>query len=44
MNLVERFFAGLTEDVIRIGSFGSVVELVRDIEAYLVKRNVKPRP
>ena len=33
MNLVERFFADLTEDVIRTGSFGSVVELVRDIKA-----------
>lgn len=44
MNLVERFFADLTEDVIRTGSFGSVVELVRDIKAYLVERNAKPRP
>ena len=44
MNLVERFFADLTEDVIRTGSFGSVVELARDIKAYLVERNAKPRP
>ena len=44
MNLVERFFADLTEDVIRTGSFGSVVELVRDIKAYLVERDAKPRP
>ena len=44
MNLIERFFADLTEDVIRTGSFGSVVELVRDIKAYLVERNAKPRP
>jgi hypothetical protein len=29
MNLVERFFADLTEDVIRAGSFASVGELVR---------------
>jgi hypothetical protein len=28
MNLVERFFADLTEDVIRAGSFASVGELV----------------
>jgi DDE superfamily endonuclease len=34
LNLVERFFADLTEDVIRSGSFGSVGELVRDINAY----------
>ncbi len=37
MNLVERFFADLTQDVIRTGSFASVKELVRDIEAYLAK-------
>jgi hypothetical protein len=44
MNLVERFFADLTADVIRTGSFGSVAELVRDIKAYLDKRNENPRP
>lgn len=44
MNLVERFFADLTEDVIRAGSFGSVRELVRDINAYLEERNKNPRP
>jgi len=44
MNLVERFFADLTEEVIRTGSFASVNELVRDIEAYLAKRNANPRP
>jgi len=43
MNLVERFFADLTEDVIRTGSFSSVSELVRDIEAYLAERNANPR-
>ena len=44
MNLVERFFADLTADVIRAGSFGSVAELVRDVEAYLEQRNRNPRP
>ena len=44
MNLVERFFADLTADVIRTGSFNSVGELVRDIEAYLEDRNANPRP
>jgi transposase len=43
MNLVERFFADLTADVIRTGSFASVGELVRDIEAYLTDRNANPR-
>jgi transposase len=36
--------ADLTADVIRAGSFGSVRELVRDIEAYLKERNQSPRP
>ncbi|MGH6801764.1 MAG: IS630 family transposase [Methyloceanibacter sp.] len=44
LNLVERFFADLTGDVIRAGSFGSVNELVRDIEAYLAERNANPKP
>ena len=44
MNLVERFFADLTQDVIRTRSFTSVNELVRDIEAYLSERNANPRP
>ena len=44
MNLVERFFADLTEDVIRTGSFASVDELVSDINAYLAERNANPRP
>jgi transposase len=44
MNLVERFFADLTADVIRAGSFTSVDELVRDIETYLAERNANPKP
>src|SRR6478609_610892 len=44
MNLVERFFADLTADVIRSGSFASIGELVRDIEAYLSDRNAAPKP
>ena len=44
LNLVERFFADLTEDVIRSGSFGSVKELIADISAYLAERNGAPRP
>jgi transposase len=44
LNLVERFFRDLTEDVIRAGSFASVKELVDDINAYLVERNENPRP
>jgi hypothetical protein len=44
MNLVERFFADLTADVIRAGSFSSARELVRDIKAYLHDRNQNPRP
>ena len=44
LNLVERFFADLTADVIRSGSFASVNELVRDIKAYLAERNANPKP
>jgi transposase len=44
LNLVERFFADLTGDVIRTGSFTSVNELVRDIKAYLAERNANPKP
>ena len=43
LNLVERFFADLTADVVRDGSFNSVGKLVRDIEAYLASRNESPR-
>lgn len=44
LNMVERFFADLTGDVIRAGSFTSVNELVRDIKAYLFQRNADPKP
>lgn len=44
MNLVERFFGELTQDVIRDGSFGNVRQLVRDIEDYLMDRNLDPKP
>ena len=44
LNLVERFFADLTGDVIRAGSFASVNDLVRDINSYLAQRNADPKP
>ena len=44
LNLVERFFGEITQDVIREGSFGSVKALVNDIEAYLADRNLNPKP
>lgn len=44
MNLVERFFSELTQDVIRDGSFASVGQLVGDIEAHLADRNLDPKP
>jgi hypothetical protein len=44
LNLVERFFADLTADVVRAGSFASVQELVADINAYLAERNARPVP
>ena len=44
LNMVERFFADLTGDVIRAGSFTSVRDLVRDMNAYLAQRNAAPKP
>jgi transposase len=43
MNLVERFFRDLTEDVVREGSFTSVQELVQSITGYLEERNLSPK-
>lgn len=42
MNLVERFFRDLTEDVVREGSFRQVQELCDQILAYLAERNAHP--
>ena len=44
MNLVERFFADLTQDCVRDGSFASVKELKDSIAAYLEERNRAPKP
>lgn len=43
LNLVERFFRDLTEDVVREGSFQSVGQLVRAMETYLAERNLAPK-
>ena len=44
LNLVERFFADLTAECVRDGSFRSVRELQRAIVAYLQQRNDAPQP
>lgn len=44
MNLIERFFRDITEDVIREGSFGHVQQLIDDIDLYLQQRNADPKP
>jgi len=44
MNLVERFFADITSECIRDGSFGSVKELEKSIKAYIAGRNADPKP
>ena len=44
MNLVERFFADLSTEVVRDGSFASVRQLTKDIEEYLAQRNLEPKP
>ena len=43
LNLVERFFADLTVECIREGSFRSVRELVEAIDEYLADRNENPK-
>ncbi len=44
LNLVERFFAELTQKRLRRGVFRTVRELVRAIYAYLAQRNKDPHP
>lgn len=44
LNLVERFFALITEDAIRRGVFNSVAELEATIADYLTNHNAKPTP
>lgn len=44
LNLVERFFRQLTDDVVREGSFASVAELVSAINVHLAHHNLKPTP
>jgi len=43
LNLVERFFADITQDAIRDGSFTSVRQLIIAIEEYLALRNEQPK-
>lgn len=43
LNLVERFFRDLSQDVVLPGSFSSVGKLVEAIWAYLSERNLKPQ-
>lgn len=43
MNLVERFFRDLTEEVVREGSFRSTEELTNAMTGYLAERNLKPK-
>jgi transposase len=44
LNLVERFFADITRDCIRDGSFGSVRDLELSIKRYIAERNTNPKP
>jgi hypothetical protein len=43
MNLVERFFADLTQDCVREGSFRSVKALIDAIDEFLEVRNQEPK-
>jgi transposase len=44
LNQVERFFAAITEDRIRRGTFKSLVALERAIADYLIEHNANPKP
>lgn len=44
LNMVERFFADLTGDVGRKGSFAFIADLSRAIAAFLAERNANPEP
>ena len=44
LNLVERFFAEITDRRIRRGVFTSVAELEQAIHDYLDRRNADPKP
>lgn len=44
MNMVERFFADITNECIREGSFTSVADLTRSIKKYIARRNACPKP
>lgn len=44
VNLVERFFAKITDEAIRRGSFKSVRELQVAIENYIAEHNKQPKP
>jgi hypothetical protein len=43
MNLVERFFRDITQEVVRDGSFTSVGQLVQAMTDYLAERNLNPK-
>ena len=44
MNLVERFFADITQECERAGSFRSVPQLTQAITAYMAVREEQPKP
>jgi transposase len=44
INQVERWFAKITTEAIRRGSFRSVKQLIQAIEAYIVEHNNEPKP
>ena len=44
LNMIESFFAKLTNRAIRRGAFGSVPDLIAAIDAYLTANNTNPTP
>jgi len=44
LNLIERFFRGLSEKRLRRGAFRSVRQLIDAIMAYIAEHNDEPKP
>ena len=44
LNLIERWFGQITDKAIRRGAFGSVPELIAEINTYIDRHNVEPKP
>lgn len=44
LNMIERWFSGLTTKRIRRGSFNSIANLIESIDEYMAENNINPKP